>query len=369
MMMTSISYKSLLLALLLVATGDFAMAQKPKMSNAKVQELSAAGGLKPTIDSILQKLTDPAWIGYRIPSIARDRGMCCFNGRESYGQDGNNCCGGCRLESGRGEWSSGSAVNCSSPEPLPYAFVFLRVEGNQIGKIRVFSPECPLDFSNLPVYWLEGAQPEQSIDLLAGLAMSATAGESKKKSFAQQAVMAVALHDSPAADQALEKLIQREQSERLREDAAFWLGVERGKRGLELLLNYVKNDPDDRFREKGTFAISQSKEPGAVKELIGMAHNDPSPRVRGQAIFWLAQIGGRKEAELITAAIENDPETEVKNKAVFALSQMHHGEGVPLLINVARTNKNPAVRKKAIFWLGESHDPRALDFLEELLTK
>jgi len=367
-MMTPISYKSVALALLLVAAGDFAMAQKPKVSNAKVQELSVTRGLKQTIDPILQKQPDPAWIGYRIPSVARERSMCCFDGRESYSRDGNDCCGGCRLESGRGGWSSGSALNCSSPEPLPYTFVFLRVEQNQIGKIRVFSPDCPLDFSNLPVYWLEDVQPEQSVELLAGLAVSGAAGESRKKSFAQQAVMAVALHDSPAADQALEKLIQRDQPERLREDAAFWLGVERGKTGLELL-KYVKDDPDDRFREKGTFAISQSKEPGAAKELIGMAHNDPSPRVRGQAIFWLAQIGGRKEAEQITAAIENDPETEVKNKAVFALSQMHHGEGVPLLINVARTNKNPAVRKKALFWLGESHDPRALDFLEELLTK
>jgi hypothetical protein len=368
MMMTPISYKSVVLALLLVVAGDFAMAQKPKVSNARVQELSASGGLKAAVDSILHKQTEPAWIGYRIPSVARERNMCCFDGRESYGQDGNNCCGGCRLESGGG-WSSGSALNCSSPEPLPYAFVFLRVEGNQIGKIRVFSPDCPLDFSNFPVYWLEDAQPEQSIELLAGLAVSGAASESRKKSFAQQAVMAVALHDSPASDPALEKLIRRDQPERLREDAAFWLGVERGKKGLELLIKYVKDDPDDRFREKGTFAISQSKEPGAVKELIGMAHNDPSPRVRGQAIFWLAQIGGRKEAEQITAAIENDPETEVKNKAVFALSQMHDGEGVPLLINVARTNKNPAVRKKAIFWLGESHDPRALDFLEELLAK
>jgi len=27
------------------------------------------------------------------------------------------------------------------------------------------------------------------------------------------------------------------------------------------------------------------------------------------------------------------------------------------------------VRKQAIFWLGQSKDPRALDFLEEILTK
>jgi len=42
---------------------------------------------------------------------------------------------------------------------------------------------------------------------------------------------------------------------------------------------------------------------------------------------------------------------------------------VPLLINVAKTNRNPAVRKQAIFWLGQSNDPRALNFIEGVLTK
>ena len=48
---------------------------------------------------------------------------------------------------------------------------------------------------------------------------------------------------------------------------------------------------------------------------------------------------------------------------------MKDGEGVPLLINVAKTNKNPAVRREAVRWLGQTHDPRALDYLEEILTK
>jgi HEAT repeat protein len=69
------------------------------------------------------------------------------------------------------------------------------------------------------------------------------------------------------------------------------------------------------------------------------------------------------------SAIENDPETEVKKKAVFALSQMHDEDAVPRLISLAKTNKNAVVRKQAIFWLGQSGDPRALDFLEEILTK
>jgi HEAT repeat protein len=71
----------------------------------------------------------------------------------------------------------------------------------------------------------------------------------------------------------------------------------------------------------------------------------------------------------IKASAENDPETSVKKQAVFALSQLPKSEGVPLLIELAKSNRNAVVRKQAIFWLGQSRDPRALDFLEEILTK
>jgi len=53
-------------------------------------------------------------------------------------------------------------------------------------------------------------------------------------------------------------MIQPGQRQSLRENVAFWLGVERGKR-LELLRKYVRDDPDDRMREKGTFAFSRAK--------------------------------------------------------------------------------------------------------------
>jgi hypothetical protein len=343
---------------------------KPKISNAKLQDISASAGLKAAVDGLVQKQTGPLWIGYRIPAAAKDRTMCCFDSVDGAESAKNRCCMGCKLESGKGSSFNGTISDCAPPEPLPYAFIFLRAEEKQIMKVRVYSPDCALDFANLPVYWLEGVKPEQSIDLLSGMVSTETnEGSYRKKDPEHQAVMAIALHDVPAADSALEKMIQPGQRPSLRENVAFWLGVERGKKGLELLRKYVRDDPDDRMREKGTFAFSQGKEPEALKDLIGMARHDESPRVRGQAIFWLAQKGSRKAAEQITDAIENDPETEVKKKAVFALSQMHDADAVPRLINVAKTNKNPVVRKQAIFWLGQMNDPRALDFLEEILTK
>lgn len=343
-------------------------APKPKISNAKVQQLSASAGLKATVDGLVQKQSAPLWIGYRIPTAAKERTMCCFDSVDKF-QNSAGCCMGCRMESEKGGSFNGTSSNCS-PEPLPYAFIFLRAEEKQVTKVRAYSADCALDFANLPLYWLEDVKPEQSVDLLAGMVMAESTEEThRKKDPARQAVMAIALHDTPAADATLERMIQPGQRPSLREDVAFWLGVERGKKGVELLRKYVRDDADDRMREKGTFAFSQSQEPEALKDLIDMARHDQSSRVRGQAIFWLAQKGSKKAAEQITDAIENDPETEVKKKAVFALSQMHDADAVPRLINVAKTNKNPVVRKQAIFWLGQMNDPRALDFLEEILTK
>ena len=116
-------------------------------------------------------------------------------------------------------------------------------------------------------------------------------------------------------------------------------------------------------------AISLHADPAADRALISMAHDDPFPSVRSDALFWMAQKAGSKMAAEIAGSIENDPDTQVKKRAVFALAQISNGDGIPKLIEVARTNRNPVVRREAVFWLGQSKDKRALDFIEEVLTR
>jgi hypothetical protein len=104
--------------------------------------------------------------------------------------------------------------------------------------------------------------------------------------------------------------------------------------------------------------------------LMRIARSDSRPRaIRQNATFWLGQLAEapatRGLSELVgDAAIDR----EVRESAIFALSQRRE-EGVPALINVVRTSKDPELRKKALFWLANSRDPRALDLIEELLTK
>ena len=321
------------------------VAAEPRVSNAKLEWRSAAAGLEKEFRTLVESQAGPAWIGYAAPLVPGRHQMCCFNSGAVAAKgasldaaaDGGSCCGGCSLEGSKTVSTSAEIRNPVKLEGPAEMLVLFRVEQKKVEKVRTFTEECELDAGGLPFYWLTDARPAESVALLASFATAAEGDTREGRRLSEGALSALALHGDPAADRALEGFVAPSQPEKLRERTAFWLGVARGRRGYEVLLR--------------------------------MARHDPSAHVRGQALFWLAHKAGRKAAEAITQAIEQDPETEVKKRAVFALSQLPKDEGVPLLIQVARTNRNPAVRKQAFFWLGQSRDPRALAFLEEVLTK
>jgi HEAT repeat protein len=73
--------------------------------------------------------------------------------------------------------------------------------------------------------------------------------------------------------------------------------------------------------------------------------------------------------EALRSVVADDPDAEVKEKAVFALSQLPRERAVTELIRVARTSRIPEVREKALFWLGQTKDPRALEYIEEILKR
>ncbi len=282
----------------------------------------------------------PAWVGYTIATIP---------GHQQYCDYGNGMVQGVRPP---------GPVHLEPPEQ---AQIMFRIENSRIGKIRVISGDCQLDAAGLPIRWIRDVRPADSIAFLATFATSGT------DHVREGSLAAIALHDDPAADEALERFAAANQPESLREKAIFWMGEARGRRGYDNLRRIVTTDSSEHIRDKAVFGLSVSKEPHAVDTMIAVAHDDASSHVRGQALFWLAQKAGKKAVTAISGAIDRDPDTEVKKKAVFALQQLPNGEGVPMLIQVARVNRNPEVRKQAMFWLGQSNDPRALAFFEEIL--
>lgn len=317
-----------------------AFAQQPSFDNARLESRAAGANLEPTLRAFISSQSSPAWIGYSVPVVPGERQVC--------GWDNN--------------YRPSQRMSLEGPTLL---YVMYRVEANQLTKVRIATPDCQIDAGGTQVVWLTGVNPDQSVAYLLNLVGGAVDRN------LDTAISAIALHNTPAADRALDAIAASNRPESLRKKAVFWMGVARGRAGYEKLIAIVGSDASDKIREHAIFALSQSKEKDAVQAIVKTARQDKSSRVRGQALFWLAQKAGRqvRAADAIADAIQNDPETEVKRKAVFALTQLPNGEGVPKLIEVAKANRNPEVRKQAMFWLGQSKDPRALDFIESVLKR
>jgi hypothetical protein len=340
-----------------------------RISNAKSETRSAAQGLDREVRAASAR-GGVSWIGYRMPMVAGPRQMCCFDTISDSSFSG----GMCRLESGGGvSMNTGDMRDRNGSrvilEPATEFLVLARLESGSVTRVRTFTPDCDIDATAMPLVWLTDVKPDDSIAWLASLVAAAPDSGDGHDRVGKTAMSAVALHNVPSADRALESFVAPARPEWLRGDTAFWLGSTRGEAGARLLARMMAQDPSDKVRDKVAFGLSVSKVPGALTTLIAAARDDKSTRVRGQALFWLAQKAGKEAVATITNAIDNDPETEVKKKAVFALSQLPKDEGVPRLMEVARTNRNPEVRKQAMFWLGQTKDPRAVKFFEEILTR
>jgi hypothetical protein len=351
------------LALALWASAGAAFAQG-RITNAKTETRAVAQGLEREVQSVAAR-GGATWIGYRAPMVAGPRQMCCY---DSISSSGGTCCGQCRLEGGSGVSMSQTDSRVSLEPPTEF-LVLARVESGAVMRLRTFTPDCDVDAAGMPLVWLNDVKPDDSVAWLTALVTGAPETGETHARVAKPALAAIAMHNVPAADRALESFVAVNRAEWLRSETAFWLGNSRAENGARLLARMMAQDPSEKVRDKATFGLSISKRPSALKALIDAARGDSSPRVRGQALFWLAHRAGQQAVAAITGAIDNDPETEVKKKAVFALSQLPKDEGVPMLIQVARTNRNPEVRKQAMFWLGQSKDPRAVKFFEDILTK
>jgi hypothetical protein len=357
-----------------LATG--VAAQQPHIQNGAITTQAAGSPFGQSFRSIVSSTADAGWIGYSVPVTDGERVMCCFNSGTTF-VDGtmsnaSGCCGLCRLENSAGTTmanrsdASPARTGVIKLEGSDQMIVLFRVADRAVDRIRVFSEDCQLDAGGRPVRWLENVRPADSIALLESYV---TTQPETANRVAEGAITAIAMHGDPAADAALERLVNRTQPESVRKKVTFWLGNARGQRGFDTLQRVLRDDPSVEVRKGAIFGLTQSKVPQAVDTLISIARTDAEPRLRSEALFWLAQKAGAKAAATITDRIDQDPDTDVKKKAVFALSQLPKDEGVPLLIKVARTNANAEVRKQAMFWLGQSKDQRALDFFADILAK
>jgi HEAT repeats len=298
---------------------------------------------------------EPVWVGWTSPVVPGQGSVCCYQQRGAGS--------GCRLDSQH----SGLSINDSGARPGfgTELVVLVRLEGDRVREVRTLDTNCPLDAGGQGLRWLDEVPPAASVKLLAQLA---TAHGQSRDEVGEQAVAAMALHASAAADEALAALAGARQLVELREDAIFWLGAARGRFGADVLTRLARTEGDDEVLEKVAFGLAQSSATEAGRALGELATSHASAETRGHALFWLAQRADADAGEIVFRAAEEDRSPAVREQAVFALSQLPDGQGVDYLLRLCRSGSR-AVKKTAMFWLGQSDDPRAMTELESLLLR
>jgi len=327
----------------LLLAGPALVAQAPQVSNARIENLSPAGGLEAALRQA-SRAGEPVWVGWSVPMIAGQRRFCCLN-REFKPA-------ACNLEGKNQSWGS---TDRDAPRQEQKLVVLVRYQDGKAGKVQGFSEDCPLDAGGRRFVWLGAAQPEESVAHLARLAT-------------EDAVSVLALHRNANADTALEELASAPHPLKKRENALFWLGQTRGERGARFLEKVLRDDGDDRVREKAVFSLSQSQASWADETIARTGREDRSDKIRAEALFWLAQMDAPQAPEVLLEAVEKDPSPGVREKAVFSLSQLPDGKGVQHLVRLGRGARDPKVRKEAFFWLAQSDDPEALKYLDKVLN-
>lgn len=95
--------------------------------------------------------------------------------------------------------------------------------------------------------------------------------------------------------------------------------------------------------------------------------DEASLETRKQALFWLGQ-SDFPTADLVRLR-ENLKPFALREHYTFVLSQRHEDAAIDGLIDVARRDPDSEIRKRAMFWLGQTKEPKAIKFLQDILTR
>ena len=216
------------------------------------------------------------------------------------------------------------------------------------------------------VFWLGQVRSDRAVTLLEDILKNSSDKEIKDK-----ALFALSQHNSSRAGQILRDFAEREsENEELREQAIFWLGQQRSEENANYLKGLYTRVKRDALKEKIIFSLSQQRGFGNGEWIMNIAL-DPkeSTEMRKQALFWAGQNGGAT-TESFAALYDKMTDPEIKDQLIFVFSQRGRDvKAIDKLMDIARNDKDREMRSKAVFWLGQSRDPRAVKFLEDLISK
>ncbi len=214
------------------------------------------------------------------------------------------------------------------------------------------------------VFWLSQVPTEEAVAALDSILRSSRDPELQDK-----AIFALSQHRSARAGAALRAYAERADAPaETREKAIFWLGQQRTTENAAFLRGLFVRLESDEMKDKVIFSLSQMKDMGNERWLLDLAGNErESLEIRKKALFWAGQSG--VPITDLVALYDRTRDVEMRDQLIFVYAQRHEPAALDQLFRIALREPNQELRKKAIFWIGQSRDPRAAQFLADLINQ
>ena len=215
------------------------------------------------------------------------------------------------------------------------------------------------------VFWLSQVPGEEAVTALDSVLRS-----SRDAAVQEKAIFALSQHRSERAGAILRQYVERRDAPaHLREQAIFWLSQHRAADNQAFLRNLYGRLDSPELKEKVLFSVSQMRGEDNARWLLDIALNEREDiELRKKALFWAGQSRAAPMADFV-ALYDRVQNREMKEQLIFVLSQRREDAAIDKLFAIARTEPDRELRKKAIFWIGQSRDPRAAQFLQELINQ
>jgi HEAT repeat protein len=215
------------------------------------------------------------------------------------------------------------------------------------------------------IQWLSQTRSPVAIPALDSVLFQSSDNDLRKK-----AIFALSqLSGDDKARAAIQRAAQDERlPEDIREEAVFWLGQGRTV-DLAFFKTLFTNTKNTDLRKKITFSVAQHRSPETTAWLLEVAKNKSFDMdVRKDAIFWMSNGAGAVDIDALQGIYNTSrDEEEIQKQVIFVYSQRREPAVVDKLIEIAKSDPNVENRKSAIFWLGQKNDPRAKQFLRDLI--
>jgi TolA-binding protein/HEAT repeat protein len=216
------------------------------------------------------------------------------------------------------------------------------------------------------VFWLSQVPGDETVAALDSILQD----PKSDPQIQEKAIFALSQLQSPRAAAILCSYSgRRDRPADLREKSIFWLGQRRSAENQQCLRGLYKNLESDDLKEKVIFSLSQMGGADNYRWLMDIALDAKEHiELRKKALFWAGQGGSVDVADLVKL-YDSMNDREMREQLIFVYSQRNEEAALDKLFQIGKNDPDRELRKKAIFWVGQSRNPRAAQYLQDLINQ